>query len=143
MPGGQATSNYTGAQIQNQTPPIGSVFPDSQAGSRRTNAQLQAVPLLPSRSTSTMSFYRDPASAEQPYKDPTPFPADVPKVQELGVTSAPLKSAAFFVGAYCKDYNGECLIPCVLSRLFSLVRYAAPEYPERTLCGMYRLTTWR
>ena len=53
-----------------------------------------------------MSFYRNPASAEQPYKDPTPLPADVPKVQELGTTSAPLKSAAFFIGAYCKDYNG-------------------------------------
>lgn len=56
-----------------------------------------------------MSFYRSPASAEQPYKDPTPLPADVPKVQELGTTSAPLKSAAFFIGAYCKDYNGACV----------------------------------
>lgn len=57
-----------------------------------------------------MSFYRAPASAEQPYKDPTPLPVDTPKVQELGATSAPLKSAAFFVGAYCKDYNGEWLL---------------------------------
>ena len=34
------------------------------------------------------------------------MPADVPKVAELGVTSAPLKSAAFFLGAYCKEFNG-------------------------------------
>jgi hypothetical protein len=33
--------------------------------------------------------------------------AGVPSVKELGVTSAPLKSAAFFIGAFCKDYNGK------------------------------------
>lgn len=57
-----------------------------------------------------MNTFHDPATAAQPYKDPTPLPAHVPKVQELGTTSAPLKSAAFFIGAYCKEYNGE-LIP--------------------------------
>ena len=55
-----------------------------------------------------MSRYLDPAESSQPYKEPTPLPADIPKVKELGVTSAPLKSAAFFLGAYCKDYNGAC-----------------------------------
>ena len=55
-----------------------------------------------------MSRYLDPEESAKPYKDPTPLPADVPKVKELGVTSAPLKSAAFFLGAYCKDYNGAC-----------------------------------
>lgn len=54
-----------------------------------------------------MSVFRDPSRAEHPYKDPTPLPASVPKVPELGVTSAPLKSAAFFIGAHCKEYNGE------------------------------------
>jgi hypothetical protein len=29
-----------------------------------------------------------------------------PHVDELGATSAPLKSAAFFLGSYCKEYNG-------------------------------------
>ena len=53
-----------------------------------------------------MSSYRDGSMAEQPYKDPTPLPSNIPKVEELGVTSAPLKSAAFFIGAYCKEYNG-------------------------------------
>lgn len=54
-----------------------------------------------------MPIYNSPASSAHPYKDPTPLPESVPKVQELGTTSAPLKSAAFFIGAYCKDYNGE------------------------------------
>lgn len=39
--------------------------------------------------------------------EPLPLPNELPKVAELGVTSGPLKSAAFFLGAYCKDYNGS------------------------------------
>lgn len=65
-----------------------------------------------------MSAFHDPARAERPYKDPTPLPESVPKVQELGVTSAPLKSAAFFIGAHCKEYNGKSIayfaFPCLL-----------------------------
>ncbi|KAK2465930.1 hypothetical protein APHAL10511_001571 [Amanita phalloides] len=38
------------------------------------------------------------------------MPDDVPKVQELGVTSAPLKSAAFFIGAHCKEYNEDFIL---------------------------------
>jgi len=38
------------------------------------------------------------------------MPTEVPKVQELGTTSAPLKSAAFFVGAHCKDYNEDFML---------------------------------
>lgn len=56
--------------------------------------------------TTMSGRYHDPSESAQPYRDPTPLPDNVPKVQELGVTSAPLKSAAFFLGAYCKDYNG-------------------------------------
>lgn len=33
-------------------------------------------------------------------------PAPQPHVDELGVTSAPLKSAAFFIGKFCQPYNG-------------------------------------
>ncbi|KAH9948759.1 NADH dehydrogenase, alpha subcomplex, subunit 8 [Amylocystis lapponica] len=57
-----------------------------------------------------MSAYHNPADSAQPYRDPTPLPADIPHVQELGTTSAPLKSAAFFVGAYCKDYNEDFML---------------------------------
>ncbi|KAJ7771024.1 hypothetical protein DFH07DRAFT_914267 [Mycena maculata] len=35
---------------------------------------------------------------------------EIPKVQELGTTSAPLKSAAFFLGAYCKEYNEDFML---------------------------------
>jgi NADH dehydrogenase (ubiquinone) 1 alpha subcomplex subunit 8 len=53
-----------------------------------------------------MSAFHDGSTSAKPYKDPTPLPASVPKVDELGTTSAPLKSAAFFIGAYCKEVNG-------------------------------------
>ncbi|EGN92038.1 Ndufa8, NADH-ubiquinone oxidoreductase complex I 19kd subunit [Serpula lacrymans var. lacrymans S7.3] len=57
-----------------------------------------------------MSTYQNSSTASQPYSDPTPLPANVPKVNELGVTSAPLKSAAFFLGAYCKEYNEDFML---------------------------------
>ena len=53
-----------------------------------------------------MSAYHDGSTSTHPYKEPSPLPSSIPKVDELGTTSGPLKSAAFFIGAYCKDYNG-------------------------------------
>ncbi|KAJ2915611.1 hypothetical protein MD484_g4808, partial [Candolleomyces efflorescens] len=53
-----------------------------------------------------MSIYQQGTTPKDALVDPTPLPADIPKVDELGTTSAPLKSAAFFIGAYCKEYNG-------------------------------------
>lgn len=42
-----------------------------------------------------------------PPRSPSPMPQDVPHVDELGVTSAPLKTASFFIGEHCKRYNGQ------------------------------------
>lgn len=53
-----------------------------------------------------MSSFQTGTRPSKGIVDPTPMPEDVPKVAELGVTSAPLKSAAFFIGAYCKEFNG-------------------------------------
>ena len=39
--------------------------------------------------------------------DPTPMPDHIPKVTELGATSAPLMSASYFIGARCKAYNDD------------------------------------
>lgn len=39
--------------------------------------------------------------------DTTPLPDSIPKVKELGASSAPLQSASFFIGARCKDYNDD------------------------------------
>lgn len=53
-----------------------------------------------------MATHRDAKFPSTPYIDPAPAPKNVPHVDELGTTSAPLKSASFFIGEHCKDYNG-------------------------------------
>ncbi|KAF9782261.1 Ndufa8, NADH-ubiquinone oxidoreductase complex I 19kd subunit [Thelephora terrestris] len=57
-----------------------------------------------------MSTFHDGSTSTHPYKEPSPLPSSIPKVDELGTTSAPLKSAAFFIGAYCKDYNEDFML---------------------------------
>ncbi|KAG5635935.1 hypothetical protein H0H81_009620 [Sphagnurus paluster] len=57
-----------------------------------------------------MSTIQAGSVENKPYIDPTPLPDHIPKVAELGVTSAPLKSAAFFIGAYCKEYNEDFML---------------------------------
>jgi NADH dehydrogenase (ubiquinone) 1 alpha subcomplex subunit 8 len=47
------------------------------------------------------------AQEGQDVVDRTPMPSHIPHVDEVGATSAPLKSAAFFIGAYCKEFNGS------------------------------------
>lgn len=59
-------------------------------------------------------FVLDPVLArkqfpDRDYVEPANLPKDVPSMPELGVTSAPLKSAAFFLGAFCKEYNGNVI----------------------------------
>jgi NADH dehydrogenase (ubiquinone) 1 alpha subcomplex subunit 8 len=39
--------------------------------------------------------------------DTTPLPDSIPKVKEIGASSAPLLSASFFIGARCRDYNDD------------------------------------
>jgi len=39
--------------------------------------------------------------------DMAPMPEHIPKVTEIGSTSAPLVSAAFFIGARCRPYNDD------------------------------------
>ncbi|KAJ2723169.1 ndufa8, NADH-ubiquinone oxidoreductase complex I 19kd subunit [Coemansia sp. Benny D115] len=42
--------------------------------------------------------------------DPTPMPSAVPSVDEVGMTGAPLKSASFFMGSLCKEYNEDFML---------------------------------
>ncbi|KAI7785806.1 nadh-ubiquinone oxidoreductase kda subunit [Diaporthe eres] len=50
---------------------------------------------------------RNPQFSEKHLIDTTPLPDSIPKVKELGASSAPLQSASFFIGARCKDYNDD------------------------------------
>lgn len=42
--------------------------------------------------------------------DKNKLPKDVPEVEEVGATSAPLLSAAYFIGAKCKPYNDDFML---------------------------------
>lgn len=48
-----------------------------------------------------------PSFNQQVLYDTTPLPESIPKVKEVGASSAPLLSASFFIGARCKDYNDD------------------------------------
>lgn len=61
-----------------------------------------------------MASHRDAVFKDQPYTDPNPLPSSIPPIDELGVTSAPLKSASFFIGSFCKEVNGEPSIALLL-----------------------------
>ncbi|KAL4738004.1 hypothetical protein BDV11DRAFT_216317 [Aspergillus similis] len=50
---------------------------------------------------------RDPQFNQQNLYDPTPMPDGIPKVTEIGATSAPLTSAAYFIGDRCKAFNDD------------------------------------
>lgn len=57
-----------------------------------------------------MATHRDANFPSTPYVDPSPAPSSVPHVDEVGTTSAPLKSASFFLGEYCKKYNEDFML---------------------------------
>ncbi|KAK6909934.1 hypothetical protein V866_001180 [Kwoniella sp. B9012] len=57
-----------------------------------------------------MASHRPAVLTDQPYTDPNPLPSSVPHVDELGVTSAPLKSASFFIGQHCKEVNEDFML---------------------------------
>ncbi|KAI9775077.1 MAG: hypothetical protein M1839_001469 [Geoglossum umbratile] len=50
---------------------------------------------------------RQPRFNQQVLIDTTPLPDSIPPVKEIGATSAPLFSAAYFIGARCKPYNDD------------------------------------
>ncbi|WVQ80245.1 hypothetical protein IAT38_002350 [Cryptococcus sp. DSM 104549] len=57
-----------------------------------------------------MASHRSAVLFDKPYADPNPIPSSVPHVDELGTTSAPLKSASFFIGQYCKPVNEDFML---------------------------------
>ena len=55
----------------------------------------------------TMAYQgREAIFTDKAYSEPNPLPSNIPQVDELGTTSAPLKSASFFIGDHCKAVNG-------------------------------------
>ncbi|PHH70639.1 hypothetical protein CDD80_5881 [Ophiocordyceps camponoti-rufipedis] len=50
---------------------------------------------------------RRPQFNQELLYDHTPLPKSIPAVKEVGASSAPLLSAAFFIGARCQPYNDD------------------------------------
>jgi NADH dehydrogenase (ubiquinone) 1 alpha subcomplex subunit 8 len=50
---------------------------------------------------------REPQFNQHVLVDTTPMPSDIPKVEEVGATSAPLLSASYFIGDRCKAFNDD------------------------------------
>ncbi|KAL8803444.1 MAG: hypothetical protein Q9200_006206 [Gallowayella weberi] len=53
---------------------------------------------------------RQPRFNQMVLIDTTPLPASIPKVDEVGASSAPLMSASFFIGARCKAFNDDYMM---------------------------------
>lgn len=60
--------------------------------------------MLPSGLAAANALYR---FSQDVLIDTTPLPDDIPKVAEIGATSAPLLSASYFIGARCRPYNDD------------------------------------
>lgn len=54
-----------------------------------------------------MTTIREPSTNFIIETDFTPLPLHIPAVEEVGVTSAPLLSASYFIGTKCKSYNDD------------------------------------
>ncbi|CEH12435.1 NADH:ubiquinone oxidoreductase, NDUFA8/PGIV/19 kDa subunit [Ceraceosorus bombacis] len=57
-----------------------------------------------------MATHREAIFLSTPYREPAPAPSSEPKVEEVGTTSAPLKSIAFFLGQHCKNVNEDFIL---------------------------------
>lgn len=57
-----------------------------------------------------MATHREANNPTYSYVEPMPWPKDVPKVDEVGATSAPLKSIAFFFGQFCQPYAEDFML---------------------------------
>lgn len=57
-----------------------------------------------------MANHREAILNSKDFVESAPMPKDVPHVDELGTTSAPLKSASFFIGDKCKEVNDDFML---------------------------------
>jgi NADH dehydrogenase (ubiquinone) 1 alpha subcomplex subunit 8 len=57
-----------------------------------------------------MASHRDAIFVNKVYVEKAPLPSDVPHVSEIGATSAALETAAFFIGAHCKEVNEDFML---------------------------------
>ncbi|KAI9342616.1 hypothetical protein BDR26DRAFT_917925 [Obelidium mucronatum] len=57
-----------------------------------------------------MTTHREGLFVEGLWVDQSPLPDSIPKVAEVGLTSAPLESMAFHFAQYCKPYSEDFML---------------------------------
>ncbi|CAB5137538.1 unnamed protein product [Rhizophagus irregularis] len=73
---------------------------------------------------------RHPFLSNVPFKDETPLPDDIPKVEEVGATSAPLKSASFLLVLI----EGRKVTRCTIELLRKLRENCGKEFDAHWQC---------
>ena len=98
-----ATINLRIYQFYLSTPPSTITLTNYHNASRSP-----VFPSLPPLSPDPQSPIADPSRFQShSLYDTTPLPENIPKVKEVGASSAPLLSAAYFIGARCRAYNDD------------------------------------
>ncbi|KIX09712.1 uncharacterized protein Z518_00793 [Rhinocladiella mackenziei CBS 650.93] len=67
------------------------------------------------------------------FVDTTPMPDHIPKVKEIGASSAPLLSASFFIGARCRPYNDDYM-QCKTEALEDINKNCLEEFRAHWMC---------
>ncbi|KAI9208363.1 uncharacterized protein BJ171DRAFT_491101 [Polychytrium aggregatum] len=57
-----------------------------------------------------MTSHREGIFIKGLWVDKSPLPEDIPHVDEVGLTSAPLASMSFFFATFCKDYSEDFML---------------------------------
>ncbi|KAI8839039.1 hypothetical protein HDU78_008825 [Chytriomyces hyalinus] len=57
-----------------------------------------------------MTTHREGIFVDGLWVDKTPLPDSIPKVSEVGLTSAPLESIGFHFAAYCKPFSEDFML---------------------------------
>ncbi|KAJ1561903.1 hypothetical protein HK096_002901 [Nowakowskiella sp. JEL0078] len=57
-----------------------------------------------------MTTHREGIFVDSLWVEKSSLPSDIPHVDEVGSTSAPLASIAFHFGSHCKDYNEDFML---------------------------------
>lgn len=84
-----------------------SAFQDNELSISQVISTSSSNSKLPSHQLSFNMSARKPQFNKQLLYDTTPLPDSIPKVKEIGASSAPLMSASFFIGARCRAYNDD------------------------------------
>ncbi|KAJ3129250.1 hypothetical protein HK098_001948 [Nowakowskiella sp. JEL0407] len=102
-----------GAKTANGNLGILNIVENGGEGEEISDKEILTTSKLANRNSNTFSRmpnHREGIFVDSLWVEKNPLPSDIPHVDEIGCTSAPLTSLAFHFGAYCKDYNEDFML---------------------------------